>query len=126
MCRLSPSTKSRPFSQVFNITMTKYIQINDWIFEIKTVRAIKTSEYGAPYAAIANININGDSAYIDGLLNKQEDAFSRQDFATFQQFFKQLDVEYVNFDRFNNKKKRTENVVITPPQKASPILKLIK
>lgn len=80
----------------------RYVQIDDWIFEVKMVRAIKVSQYGKPYSSIANCNIQGDSVYIDGLINKNDDDFSRLDFMAFKQFFQQLGLKQATFDRFKN------------------------
>jgi len=49
-------------------TMPKYVHLNNWIFEVKAVRALRVDNYGEPYSAIANINVNGDVAYLDGLM----------------------------------------------------------
>ena len=82
--------------------MTKYIQLDDWIFEIKAVRALRVSEYGQAYSSIANININGDSAYIDGLMSRENEVFTRKDFNTIIEFCQQLGLETAAFDRFKN------------------------
>jgi hypothetical protein len=81
--------------------MPRYIQIDDWIFEVKTVRALRVKNYGEPYTAIANININGDNVYIDGLLTRDQQ-FSKQDYQTFVNFCQQLAIKNVAFDRFKN------------------------
>ncbi len=85
-----------------NSTMPRYIQLNGWIFEIKTIRALRVKNYGEPYTAIANININGDNAYIDGLLTREDQQFNRQDYQAFVAFCQQLTVKHVAFDRFKN------------------------
>ncbi|WP_286265941.1 hypothetical protein [Thalassotalea atypica] len=96
--------------------MTKHIQVGDWIYEIKAVRALKVESYGQPYSAIANININGDSAYIDGLLTKDDDHFDRKDFNNIISFCRNLDLANVHFDRYKNGTMRSETVKL---QKAS-------
>ncbi len=83
-------------------TMPRYIQVNDWIFEIKTIRALRVKNYGEPYSAIANININGDNAYIDGLLTREDQQFNRQDYQAFVDFCQQVAIKNVAFDRFKN------------------------
>jgi hypothetical protein len=35
------------------------------------VRALRVDNYGDPYTAIANISLNGNSAYIDGMMQKK-------------------------------------------------------
>ncbi|WP_174201285.1 hypothetical protein [Marinifaba aquimaris] len=82
--------------------MPKYVQSGDWIFEVKAVRAIKVSEYGLPYDAIANISVQGDVAYIDGLMTKTEDDFTKKDQYTIRQFCQGLGIRQVSFDRFKD------------------------
>lgn len=105
-------------------TMPKYVHLNNWIFEVKTVRALRVDNYGDPYTAIANINLNGDTAYLDGLMTKEEDAFTRRDFLTFKKFCAQLDVTTAHFDRFKNNELKSESVIITPDQPKS-LLQLV-
>lgn len=107
------------------MTMPKYIQLNDWIFEIKAVRALRVKHYGERYSAIANVNINGDNAYIDGLMTREDDKFSYQDFQTFKDFCRQLGVKQANFDRFKQGKLVSQKVMIEPA-KSSAILQLVK
>lgn len=90
--------------------MTKYIQLDDWIFEVKTVRALRVKDYGQPYSAIANININGDTAFIDGLIMREKELFSRKDFNTFVKFCRNLELKSASFDRFKNGKLSSEIV----------------
>ncbi|MFB1015853.1 MAG: hypothetical protein QMC51_09395 [Alteromonadaceae bacterium] len=52
-------------------TISRNIQIDNWIFEVKMVRALRVDNYGDPYTAIANISLNGNSAYIDGMMQKK-------------------------------------------------------
>lgn len=103
----------------------RYIQIDGWIFEIKTVRAIKTDSYGKPYSAIANFNLQNDTAFIDGLMTKTEDDFTRIDHKAFEKFFSQIGIKQVTFERFCNQQfhSRTRDVsdVVTQPP-----LKLVK
>jgi len=82
--------------------MSRCIKINDWIFEVKMVRAIRVEEYGQPYSAIANININGDNAYVDGLMTNSVEELGREDFNTLKEYFQQLGIKQVQFDRYKN------------------------
>jgi len=82
--------------------MPRFVQVDDWIFEVKTVRALRVDQYGKPYTAIANLTINGDNAYIDGLLTRENEKFSRKDFQAFYKFCQQMQVKQGNFDRFKN------------------------
>jgi len=106
-------------------TMPKYVHLNNWIFEVKAVRALRVDNYGDPYSAIANINVNGDVAYLDGLMTKENEAFSRHDFQTFKQFCQQLNLKEAHFDRFKNNNFKSEKVLIEPHYSSS-ILQLVK
>jgi len=53
--------------------MSRYTQIGDWIFEVKMVRALRVSEYGQPYSAVATLTSNGDNVYIDSQMTRQND-----------------------------------------------------
>ena len=91
---------------------SRYIKIDDWIFEIKMVRALKVSEYGKPYEAIANCNINGDSLIIDGLLTKDGHEFSKKDFMTFHKFCQKLKISTCSYHRFQNGESITKEIDI--------------
>jgi hypothetical protein len=82
--------------------VSRYIKINNWIFEVKMVRAIRVEEYGQPYSAIANININGDNAYVDGLMTNSQDELEREDFHTLKTYFQKLGIKQIQFDRYKN------------------------
>ena len=93
---------SEPISEKESETLSRCIKIDDWIFEIKMVRAIRVEEYGQPYSAIANINLNGDNAYVDGLMTNSNVDLAREDFNTIKKYFQQLGVTQVQFDRYKN------------------------
>jgi len=92
--------------------ISRHIKIGDWFFEIKMVRALKVSEYGQPYAAIANCNINGDSMYVDGLLTKDEQEFTKEDFMAFHQFSHQLGLDNFSYHRYQNGESVTKEVKV--------------
>ena len=73
--------------------MSRFVKVEDWIFEVKTVRALRVDHYGKPYSAIANLTVNGDSAYIDGLLTRENEKFSRKDFQAFYKFCQQMQLK---------------------------------
>lgn len=104
--------------------MSKYIQIDDWIFEIKAVRALRVPSYGQPYTAIANISVNGENAYIDGLMTKEEHPFTRSDFDQIINFCRDLDLSTVNFERYKNQIIRSETVNLHK-QTPDPYLKVV-
>lgn len=107
-------------------TLSRYVQIDKWIFEVKAVRAIRVDDFGKPYSAIANFTLNGDSAYIDGLLTREGDDFTREDYQTFVKMTQQLEVKDVNFDRFKQRRRVSDTVKITPANNEKPTLKLVK
>lgn len=98
--------------------MSKHVQIGDWIFEVKMVRALKVEEYGQPYSAIANCNINGDAMYIDGLLTQNGQNFTRDDFKSFNDFCYQMGLKQCSFHRYQNGESKTKDVIITSPTEA--------
>jgi hypothetical protein len=105
--------------------MARYVQVDNWIFEVKTVRAIRVDKYGKPYSAVANLTLNGDNGFIDGLLTRENEKFSRKDFHAFYKFCQQMEVKKVNFDRFRKHKLISERVDVQPV-KQQVILKLVR
>ncbi|MFD2164750.1 hypothetical protein ACFSJY_00595 [Thalassotalea euphylliae] len=113
--------------------INKHIQVGDWCFELKMVRALRVDEYGEPYSAIANCNINGDSMYIDGLLTKNGDDFTKDDFMTFYKFTQLLGLESFSYHRYHNGESHTKEVKVKPSeasesakQNDTPLIKLVK
>ncbi|NQZ21172.1 MAG: hypothetical protein HRT53_03880 [Colwellia sp.] len=105
--------------------MPRFVQVADWIFEVKTVRALRVDQYGKPYTAIANLTINGDTAYLDGLLTRENEKFSRKDFQAFYKFCQQMQVKQANFDRFKNNELVSECIDIQAI-KSKTMLKLVR
>jgi len=103
--------------------MSKHVQIGDWIFEVKMVRALKVDEYGQPYTAIANCNINGDTMYIDGLLTKEEENFTRDDFKSFNDFGHLIGLKQFSYHRYQSGQSKTKDVIVTPPAEPKTIKK---
>ena len=98
-------------------TYSRTIQIGDWCFELKSVRALKSDEYGKPYTAIANCNINGNTMYVDGLLTKNDEAFDKKDFASFYKFCQQIGIDNCNYHRFDGFKWTNKSVNVMPDNK---------
>ena len=94
--------------------MSKHVKIGEWIFEVKMVRALKVDEYGKPYSAIANCNINGDAMYVDGLLTKEQQTFTKEDFDAFTQFSQLMDLKKFSYHRYQNGKSITKDVAVEP------------
>ena len=97
-----------------NTQISRHVQIDNWIFEVKMVRALRVKNYGEPYSAIANISLNGNSAYIDGMMQKDQQQLSEADVQTFKDFcqqmaIKQLNVESKSYDLIKNKMAQEPN-----------------
>ncbi len=103
--------------------MPRFVQVDDWIFEIKAVRALRVDKYGEPYTAIANLTLNGDNAYIDGLLTRENEKFNRKDFQAFHKFCQQMQLKQAHFDRFKGDELVSECIDIKPVES---ILKLVR
>lgn len=123
-------TLSRLFSLIKVMkmkTMPRYVHLNNWIFEVKAVRALRVDNYGDPYSAIASLTVNGDSAYFDGLLTRENEVFTRDDFSTFKQFCAQIAVKQANFDRFKQSSMASAQVDIPAYQPTtSNVFQLVK
>lgn len=105
---------------------TRFVKIDGWIFEIKAVRAIRAESYGQPYSAIANFNLQGETAYIDGLMTKTHDDFSRDDHRAFEKYFSELGLKKVTFERYCNQGFKTITKDIEQPVTEPPMLKLVR
>jgi len=79
-------------------TILRYVEVDDWIFELKSVRAIRVDAYGEPYNAIANLCINGDSVYIDGLMTKDDNKLNEEDYSTFMKLCQRLGLSQIKFE----------------------------
>lgn len=108
--------------------MPRYVKQGDWIFEIKTVRALRVDEYGEPYDALATLNVNGEMGFIDGLVTKEEGDFKRKDLMTFYKFFESLGLKGFSYDRYHDgKADNKEYIFDTKPAKSNVVpLKLVK
>ncbi|WP_136037981.1 hypothetical protein [Candidatus Colwellia aromaticivorans] len=108
-------------------SMSKHVQIGEWIFEIKMVRALKVSEYGKPYSAIANCNVNGDTMYIDGLLAKNAKIFTKSDFNSFNDFCYKMGLKQFSYHRYQNGQSIIkDNMVSSPDDRDSASIILSK
>lgn len=106
--------------------LSRYVKIGDWYFEVKMVRALKVDEYGEPYSAIANCNINGNSMYVDGLLTKDGQEFTREDFMTFHKFTKNMGLDSFSYHRYHNGVSTNKEVKVTKPERRKSKSKLRK
>ena len=81
--------------------ISRHIQIDNWIFEVKMVRALRVQSYGEPYSAITNINLNGSSAYIDGMMQKNLQQISNEDMQVFKKYCQKMSIKEINMDSGN-------------------------
>ena len=107
-------------------SMPRFIKVDDWIFEIKAVRALKTSQYGEPYSAISNLSIMGENMFIDGQMTRDGEQFTRKDFATFYNFCQSLGMKTAQFDRIKNGGRTSRVVDIEPAAVSKPFIRLVK
>lgn len=56
------------------LTLNKkhYFQVNNWLFEVKQISAIRTDEYGKPYDAATLITISNGRAAIERMISKDK------------------------------------------------------
>jgi hypothetical protein len=83
-------------------TISRNIKIGNWIFEVKMVRALRVDNYGDPYTAIVNINLNGNSAYIDGIMQKNNKKINDDDLEVIKRFCHKMAVDQPNFELRNS------------------------
>jgi hypothetical protein len=107
-------------------TNSRFIQLDNWIFEVKSVRAIRVETYGKPYSAIANFNFNGDNAFIDGLMTREDEDFSKEDYLVFYKMCQKLGIKQAQFDRFKGNEFKLDTVDIKPIENKVPHLKLVR
>lgn len=105
-----------------NKAISRYVQVDDWVFEVKMIRALKVDSYGQPYKAIAHFNLNGDFATLDGEMHSEQSEFSDQDYRKFFTLCQQLDVKKLLLDPQKHPKFASGEVVVTP--QAVPLQKL--
>tara|TARA_R110002050_G_scaffold286584_3_gene437234 strand:+ start:1086 stop:1403 length:318 start_codon:yes stop_codon:yes gene_type:complete len=75
-----------------NNIVNQRIQIDNWVFEVKMVRALRVQNYGEPYSAIANIKLNGNNAYIDGMMQKNLQQFSNEDLQIIKKYCRRMSI----------------------------------
>jgi len=80
--------------------ITRYIELNNWIFEIKSIRAIKVDTFGKPYSAAANLCINNDHVFIDGVMTRDQMDLDQEDYLTFTALCQKLGISQVKFQNY--------------------------
>lgn len=86
--------------------MEHIIQVGNWLFEIKLVKAKKVSAYGEPYSGVADIFVHDSTVTIESL---KCDDFTQSDKCDFEQFIEKcLALKTVKFSRYDlNLNRRT-------------------
>lgn len=77
-------------------SMTRRIEIDGWIFEVKMVRALKVANYGEPYCAIANLSLQGEIAYVDGCMDKEQGNLKSEDYLAMERFCEKMEIKKNN------------------------------
>ena len=98
-------------SKVKEIDIPEYkvIKMDDWLFEVKTIRAIKIGKagvYGDEYTAIATIDIIDGNAYVNSTIGK----FTRKCFRTIFNYIKSRGIKVINYKRIKNLKDKPNKV----------------
>jgi hypothetical protein len=109
-----------------NSSISRFTYIDDWIFEVKMVRALRVKKYGDPYTAVATLTANGEHMYVDTQMTRDKDDFSRKDFMTFYNFCQSLEMKSFNYDKMKNGVRHPRSVEIVENLKAKPIIRLVK
>jgi hypothetical protein len=108
-------------------TTSHFLQIDDWIFEVKSVRAIKVNSYRKPYNAIAIFSFNGGNAYIDGLMTREDENFTKEDYQVFYRLYQKMGIKQAQLYRFKNNQFKLDTVDIEPSEnKNSTKLTLVR
>ncbi|MCC2616992.1 hypothetical protein LJ739_12135 [Aestuariibacter halophilus] len=107
-------------------SISRFTQMDDWIFEVKMVRALRVQNYGDPYTAVATLTANGDQMYIDSQLTREAEDFTRQDFMTFYRFCQALEMKSFHYDKMKNGVRHPRVVDIVENLHAPRSVRLVK
>ena len=107
-------------------SISRFTQMDDWIFEVKMVRALRVKKYGEPYTALATLTANGESMYIDSQLTRENEDFSRKDFMTFVRFCESLEMKNIVYDKVKDGVRHPRIIEINRDAKPVPIVQLVK
>lgn len=105
-------------------SITKITQVDDWIFEIKMVKAIKVKNHGEPYSAVANLTANGDQMYIDSHLSANNEDLLKDDFMAIYKFCQSIGMKSISYDRIKNGLRTTRDMEIAENQTRASAPKL--
>lgn len=93
----------------------KYImQVGDWSFEVKQIKAVKTPKFGIAYTSIAWITITNGKAAIEGVMTKDANKLTIKDGKDIKKFFNRIgfnhnNVEWRRFSPNGKVKKKVKN-----------------
>ena len=109
-----------------NSSITRFTYMDDWVFEIKMVRALKVRRYGDPYTAVATLTANGENMYIDTQMTRDDQDLSRKDFLTFYNFCQSLEMKSINYDRMKDGLRTSRSVEIIENLAPRSVVRLVK
>lgn len=92
--------------------LSRRVQIGDWLFDVKMVRAMKVPAYGKPYSAIATMTVNGESIYVDSQLSRVDDELTRDDYRAIYQFCESIGAQQIHYDRMKNGQRMSKHLNI--------------
>ena len=107
-------------------TISRMWQLDDWIFEVKMVRALKVRKHGDPYSAVANLTANGEQVYIDSHLSVNHEELNKEDFMTIYRFCESMGMKHISYDRIKNGVKSSKVVTIVENEQPKPTIRLVK
>ncbi|WP_158972659.1 hypothetical protein [Paraglaciecola sp. L3A3] len=99
-----------------NETIAKTTQVDEWIFEIKMVKAIKVKKHGEPYSAVASLTANGEQMYIDSHLSTGDEELNKDDFMAIYKFCQSIGMKNINYDRIKNGFRTSKSIEIVENQ----------
>jgi hypothetical protein len=109
-----------------NKSITRIAQMDDWFFEVKMVRALKSKNYGDPYSAIANLTSNGEKMHIDSHLSVNNEELTKEDFMTIYKFCQSMGMKGISYDRIKNGLRTSKEIDILENNQPKPNIRLVK
>lgn len=79
-------------------SMSRYMQLDGWIFEVKSIKAKRTKNQGKSIDAMANLCVNGAHANVDSFMSLDGEKMSPADLLAFKTLFQQLDIDDIRYD----------------------------
>ena len=107
-----------------NKSITRIAKMDDWFFEVKMVRALKSKNYGDSYSAIAHLTASGEKMHIDSHLSVNGEELGRDDFMTIYKFCQSMGMKSISYDRIKNGSRTSKQVDISA--RSQPNIRLVK